>query len=63
MVFQDGGTILASVPLDGNGRATLTISDLALGEHAITASYLGETDFSVGQSAPSRKPSLRSGPR
>jgi hypothetical protein len=52
VVFRDGGTSLASVPLDGNGRATLTISDLALGEHSITASYVGDTDFSGGQSAP-----------
>ena len=48
--FSDGGTLLGTVPLDGSGRATLTTSALAVGSHAITASYSGDADFVGAQS-------------
>ena len=45
VTFSDGGTPLATVPLDGSGRATLTTADLAIGSHSITATYSGDAHF------------------
>ena len=58
VTFSDGGTPLATVALDGSGQATLTTSNLALGSHAITATYSGDADFLGVQSgsAPCRSP-------
>lgn len=39
--FFDGGTMLGSVAVSG-GQAVLNVSDLAVGTHAITASYSGD---------------------
>jgi parallel beta-helix repeat protein len=50
ILFMDGLTVLGSVPLDGNGMATLTLSNLAVGDHAITATYSGDA-FDAGSSA------------
>jgi hypothetical protein len=47
VTFADGTTPLATVPLGDSRQATLTISTLSLGSHAITATYSGDTD-SVG---------------
>jgi hypothetical protein len=44
VTFYDGARPLGTVPLDGAGRATLTTSALAVGAHAITAAYGGDTD-------------------
>ena len=45
VTFSDGGTPLATVPLDGSGQATLTTADLAIGSHSITATYSGDAHF------------------
>ena len=45
VTFADGATALATVPLNSSGQATLTISTLGPGSHAITATYNGGTDF------------------
>ncbi|TDN93246.1 Ig-like domain-containing protein [Microbacterium sp. BK668] len=46
--FADGGTPLgSSVPLAADGSATLTTSSLAVGPHAITATYLGASAFGI----------------
>jgi large repetitive protein len=50
VTFFDGSSQLGAVTLDGSGRATLTVSSLALGGHSITAVYGGETAFLGGQS-------------
>jgi hypothetical protein len=50
VTFSDGTTPLATVPLDGSGKATLTTSGLAIGFHAITATYSGDADFFGSQS-------------
>jgi len=42
MVFLDGATQLCSVSLGAKKAATCAISSLALGQHAITASYSGD---------------------
>jgi hypothetical protein len=41
VVFRDGGTVLALVPLDSAGHASLTLPTLSLGSHSITAAYFG----------------------
>jgi hypothetical protein len=40
--FSDGGTVLGSPSVDGNGIATFSTSSLAAGTHAILASYAGD---------------------
>ena len=42
---SDGSTKLGTVTLDAGGKGTLSTSSLAVGAHAITASYLGATGF------------------
>ena len=43
VTFSDGPTSLGSATLDGSGEAALATSALALGTHAITADYGGDT--------------------
>ena len=50
VTFQDGGTIFGTGTLDGNGRAGLIISSLAAGSHILTATYSGDSNFSVSGS-------------
>jgi predicted extracellular nuclease len=46
VTFREGPTDLSGpLPLNAGGQASFTISTLALGSHAITASYSGSTDF------------------
>src|SRR5262249_52826510 len=42
VTFSDGATLLATVPLDGSGKATLTATGLGVGHHLITATYSGD---------------------
>jgi hypothetical protein len=37
--FQDGTTSLGSVPVDSSGNASISLSNLSLGSHSITAVY------------------------
>jgi len=50
--FADGTTALGTAPL-GGGKASLSVSSLAVGTHAITATYTGDTN-----DAPSASPAL-----
>ncbi len=45
VTFLDGTTTLGTSTLDANGNATLTASTLALGNHNITATYGGDTNY------------------
>jgi hypothetical protein len=47
VTFRDGITVLGTATLDGSGQATLTTNGLALGNHAITAVYGGNSIFSA----------------
>jgi hypothetical protein len=47
--FWDGTTLLATVSLNGQGKASLTRS-LAHGTHAITTLYLGNANFNCSTS-------------
>ena len=49
--FRDGATLVGTAALDGNGVATLDASDLAVGDHQITAVYPGDDTFSGSTSA------------
>ena len=49
--FRDGGTALGTVALDGSGHASLVISGLASGSHAITAIYSGDATFASSTSS------------
>jgi uncharacterized protein len=48
MTFREGVNVLAGpLPVNGAGQASFTISTLAVGSHAITASYSGSTNFAA----------------
>jgi hypothetical protein len=49
--LSDGGTVFASPALDATGEAVAATSSLAAGVHTITASYLGNADFSVSSAS------------
>ncbi|MEP7337417.1 MAG: Ig-like domain repeat protein, partial [Acidobacteriota bacterium] len=50
VTFKDGATTLGNIALNANGAATLTITTLALGSHALTASY-SETAMHLGSAS------------
>ena len=50
VTFNDGATVLGTGKLSA-GKATFTTSALAVGSHAITASYGGDTNFTASASA------------
>jgi hypothetical protein len=45
VTFLDGASPLATVALNSSGQAALSVSSLALGSQAITATYNGNADF------------------
>ena len=45
--FKDGGTIFATVPVDANGIATYSRSDLSIATHNITAIYNGDSSYNA----------------
>ncbi|MGA5822264.1 Ig-like domain-containing protein, partial [Kitasatospora sp. NPDC094028] len=49
--FFDGATLLGTATLDATGTGTLTTTDLAVGTHALTAVYSGDTSFN-GSTSP-----------
>ena len=51
VTFKDGPSILGTGTLDGSGQARFTISTLAVGSHAITASYGGDATFTGSTSS------------
>jgi hypothetical protein len=46
VIFLDGSTVLGTVPVDGQGKATFTTSSLTPGDHRITAVFQGGPGFS-----------------
>jgi hypothetical protein len=52
ITFYDGTTVLGTVSLNGMGMAALTVSDLAVGSHSITAVYSGDATYSGSSSSP-----------
>ncbi|MDR3378538.1 MAG: Ig-like domain repeat protein, partial [Verrucomicrobiae bacterium] len=51
VTFKDGAGILGTVALNGSGQATLVTSALAVGTHAVTAIYSGNSSYSSGSSS------------
>jgi streptogramin lyase len=51
VTFLDGTTLLQSVMLDPTGHATLSVSNLSLGTHAISVSYSGDPNDVLSKSA------------
>ncbi len=49
--FLDLTSVLGSAPLDGNGQASLTVSNLGAASHSITATYGGDSSFTGSTSA------------
>jgi uncharacterized repeat protein (TIGR01451 family) len=52
VTFYDGATKLEPVPVDANGVATLTVSTLGPGRHALTASFSDPAGNFVSTSSP-----------
>jgi hypothetical protein len=52
ITFLDGTTVLGTVTLDASGQASLSIVTLALGSHAISATYSGNLAMGASASAP-----------
>ena len=52
VTFRDGTSPLATVALNSSGQAALSVSSLALGSQAITATYNGNADFQGVSSSP-----------
>lgn len=47
VTFRDGATVIAQLPLNSSGIASITKSDLPSGSHAITATYASDTKFAA----------------
>jgi ELWxxDGT repeat protein len=45
VTFKDNTTVLGTATLNGAGKASFSTSTLAVGTHAISASYAGDTNF------------------
>ena len=52
ITFADGGVMLGSAALNASGIASFSTSALAIGSHAITAAYAGDSYDGVASSAP-----------
>ncbi len=61
VTFLEDGTTLATVPLDSSGTATLNTAGLALGPHAITATYSGDAALHGVQSGSASESVARAG--
>ena len=46
--FYDGATLLSTVPVNAGGQASFTIASLSAGNHTITATYAGGTNYASG---------------
>lgn len=51
LAFWDGTNFLAQFPLDTNGTATLTLTNLAGASHALRATYASDTQFDCSSQA------------
>ena len=51
VTFYDGSTVLGTGTLNGSGVATFAAGSLAVGTHAITATFAGDTNFATATTA------------
>ena len=52
VVFRGGRRMLGRAPVDQDGTATVSVSNLAVGEHVITAEFAGTGTFRRSRSSP-----------
>lgn len=52
VTFTEGGTTIGTAGLDNAGNAEITVSDLAVGNHSIVATYSGDDVYGPSSSAP-----------
>ena len=50
VTFKDGTTVIGSGALNGNGQATFMTSSLSRGNHSITSTYKGDSNFKTSTS-------------
>lgn len=50
MTFMDGGTVLGTVPLDGNGQGVMQVNSLSAGTHSMRAVYSGDNSYAASTS-------------
>ncbi|HEX4156023.1 MAG TPA: Ig-like domain repeat protein [Acidobacteriaceae bacterium] len=46
--FRDGSTLLVTVPVDNNGKASFSDAALSIGSHTITATYANGANYASG---------------
>jgi large repetitive protein len=51
ITFSEGATVLASLPVDADGRASLT-RPMTVGSHRITVAYSGDANYQTGAASP-----------
>lgn len=49
--FFDGGVLIGTSPVDGTGVASLTVSNLGVGDHNLTATFNGQTGWLTSSAA------------
>lgn len=47
ITFADNGSVLASVPVSGDGSATFAAAGLSVGNHTLTATYNGDANYAT----------------
>ena len=52
VTFVDGASTIGTATLDSTGVGSFTTSALAVGAHAVTASYSGDSNFNLNSSSP-----------
>lgn len=50
VTFYDGATVLGTATVPGNGVAQLSVTTLTVGQHTLTASYGGSTNYNTSSS-------------
>jgi sugar lactone lactonase YvrE len=48
--FYNGATLLATIPVNANGKAVYSTASLSVGNHTITATYAGAANYGSGSS-------------
>ncbi len=56
VAFSDGGSVLGTAAIDGSGTAQLTVSNLSVGPHSMSAAYAGSANHGASTSASLSQP-------
>jgi hypothetical protein len=51
VTFREGATVLGASPVGADGKASLTVSGLGLGDHSLTAEFSGNAQIAAATSA------------